>query len=208
MVHLDSILARMARRERESKGRHAPTPQGAGRETASPPIVRKVDVSAKTDVVAPTPKAETPALGLDPAELTLWDADTRYVFEERLAVGLELGMGEAEARAAAREEAHADHAKRRTTPANESTLVGLATETISSDEINGAGVSPVDLAVLKLVAVHFKTDSPWKVWHAMGPSWQEEARRRVREALDEHRKPTTGIFATPWNLYLTTRRTT
>jgi hypothetical protein len=188
VVHLDSILSRMARRERESKGRHALALHGAGRETASPPIVRKVDVSAKTDVVAPTPKAETPALGLDPAELTQWDADTRYVFEERLAVGLELGMGEAEAGAAAREEAHADHAKRRTTPAN--------------------GSTPVDLAVLKLVAVHFKTDSPWKVWHAMGPSWQEEARRRVREALDENHKPTTGIFATPWNLYLTTRRTT
>jgi hypothetical protein len=46
------------------------------------------------------------------------------------------------------------------------------------------------------------------LWFSSKASWQEEARRRVREALDENHKPTTGIFATPWNLYLTTRRTT
>jgi hypothetical protein len=184
VVQTVSILERLARREREARVRPS---EDRVREGPVRPEAYNVRNTHLSDKVEP----RTPGPGLDPAELTLWDADTRYVFEERLAVGLELGMAEGEARATAHAEASADHAKRHTPPANGPEAV----------------VSSVDLAVLKLVAAHFKTDSPWKVWHSMGPSWQAEARRRVSEAMNENRKPTTGIFATPWNLNPTPRRT-
>lgn len=185
MDRILAILERLARREREARVR--PSEDLVRERPACTEVynIRNVHLSDKVE-----PRTLGP--GLDPAELTLWDADTRYVFEERLAVGLELGMAEGKARATAHAEASADHAKRNTPPAN-------------GPEV---GVSSVDLAVLKLVAAHFKTDSPWKVWHTMGPTWQEEARRRVREAMNENRKPTTAIFATPWNLNPTPRRTT
>lgn len=91
MIRTVSILERLARRER--KARASPT-EDLVRERAArtdDANVRNVHLSDEAEV------GEMAPAGVDAAEWVSWGEDARDIFLERLGVGDELGMAEADA---------------------------------------------------------------------------------------------------------------
>ena len=90
MVRPVSILERLARREREARVRPS---EGLVRERAArteDANVRNVHLSDEAGVGEPAPA------GVDAHEWASWGEDARYVLLERLGVGDDLGMAEAD----------------------------------------------------------------------------------------------------------------
>jgi hypothetical protein len=119
VVQSVSILERLARREREALRR--------GEE-----LVRKVDANVlKVDVSEKPAPPPVPA-GVDAREWASWGEEARYVYEERMGVGTELGMTEAAASVQALTEARLAHAG---VPSSAWSLVGKALATFEGCRI-------------------------------------------------------------------------
>jgi len=114
VVQTVSILERLARREREARVRPSDDSK-----------VRNVHLSDEVVVGA------IPA-GIDAREWASWDEEARYVLLERLGVGAELGMIEADALRRAVVEARMTHAG---VPIASWPLVGLALESFEGSRI-------------------------------------------------------------------------
>lgn len=95
MFRAVSILERLARREREARAAADLLETGAAN-------VHNVHLSDKVE--------EPPPAGVDAAEWASWDEEARYVLLERLGVGDDLGMAEADSLRVALAEARMVHA--------------------------------------------------------------------------------------------------
>lgn len=90
MVQTASILERLARREREARVR---TSGDLVRERAA----RTEDANVRNVHLSDEVEVGGPPAGVDAHEWASWGEEARYVLLERLGVGAELGMAEADA---------------------------------------------------------------------------------------------------------------
>lgn len=126
MVQTVSILERLARREREARVRPS---EDLGRERAvrtEDANVRNVHLSDEAGV------GELVPAGVDAHEWASWGEEARYVLLERLGVGDELGMAEADALRLAVVEARMVHAG---LPVASWSFVGLALRVFEGSRI-------------------------------------------------------------------------
>lgn len=92
MVQTASILERLARREREARVRTSGDLVRERPARTDDANVRNVHLSDKVGV-----GEELVPAGVDAHEWASWGEEARYVFLERMGVGAELGMAEADA---------------------------------------------------------------------------------------------------------------
>ena len=134
MVQTVSIFDRLARRERESRVRpsadlvRARPARPAGADTYPTTFCGKTDKRGEE----PQNGGKLVPAGVDSHEWGTWGEEARYVFEERMGVGAELGMAEAHALRLAVVEARMVHAG---VPVASWSFVGLALRVFEGSRI-------------------------------------------------------------------------
>lgn len=126
MVQAVSILERLARRERDARLR-------ASGDLVRERAARADDANVRNVHLADEPRVgETTPAGVDAREWASWGEEARYVLLERLGVGDELGMAEADALRLALVEARMVHAG---VPVASWSFVGLALRVFEGSRI-------------------------------------------------------------------------